>query len=370
MKKILNFAFVALLFSCSTDKEIKTINVSFPEAGTNFISWLDIFPDIEMISLSGEQAPMLGSSCNLFVHDNIYYVADPFNTEKMYRFDQNGKFLNSIGSQGRGPEEYTTINDVLVDEQGNIVVYPYGEGVLVIYSPDGKFLEKREQPHRFQKYFVHNGFNYYYVGIYTGQDYQLYVTDDNGQAIGEFLPQYSSVPTSMPNAQTFSLFDDVVNFCPTYGNEISRLQGDKMEVKYRFDFGRYNIPDEFYKLDRTDLISFFSSNSMAHLDAFYESKHCAVLQVMIQGAVELDPIFAVGVLDKRRDVWKWFNVDWKTDFVFFPHFYFDEEHAYFMASAELMREVSGLIERFPLLNTVTEGNDTVILKCETKNIKL
>jgi len=93
------------------------------------------------------------------------------------------------------------------------------------------------------------------------------------------------------------------------------------------------------------------------------------MQLMIQGAVELEPLFVVGILDKRKDIWKWFNLDWEKRYLYF-HMYFDDEYAYFLASAELMREMHGMTERFPLLNTISEGNDTVILKCKTESIKL
>ena len=370
MKKVFYFAFFALLFSCSTDKEIKTVKVSFPEAGTNFISWLDIFPDVEMIALTGEHAPMFAQRCHLFIHDNVYYVADFAHTNKVHRFDRDGRYLNSIGTQGRGPEEYTSLYDVLVDNRGNVVVHPFGagEGAVIVYSQDGIFLEKIEHPYISQKFFSHNGFNYHYTGVYTDQEYRLYVTDNNGQTVGEFLPQPPSAPLNYPNFQTFSLYNDAVSFCPPEGDDIYRLKDGKMEVKYRFDFGNYHITDEYYKAGPVTLRDFLASNTIAIKESFSENGHCAVLFVTIQGAIELPPTFVMGVLDKKKDLWRWFNWD-ESNFMQIP-LYFDEGHVYFLASAELMREEPGLAERFPLLNTISEGNDTVILKCRTDSVKL
>jgi len=369
MKKILYLSFIALMFSCSTNKGegVIEVKVSLPEIGTNFISWLDIFPDVEMIALSGEQAPAFGSYSSVFVHNNNYYIAELEATNKVYRFDQNGLYLNSIGSQGRGPEEYSSIYYLIVDDNGNVVVYPYGEGFLVTYSKDGTFMEKRELSYWFQRFFIHKEHNYYNVGVKTDQEYQLYVTNNNGEAVGEFLPQPPSAPLSFPNTQTFSLYDDVVYFCPSEDNGVYRLKNGEMEMRYHFDFGINNIPEEYYQRD--DIRDVLARNSIVLKDAFFESSHCAVLQVMIQGAVELEPTFAVGVFDKKKNIWKWFNIGWENSYIYFPYMYFDEEYAYFLASAELMREDSGLKERFPLLNTIT-GNDTVILKCKTESIKL
>ena len=363
MKKILYLCFIALLFSCSADNEIKAVKVSFPEAGTNIISWLNIFPDAEVIALTGEQLPMFGTYCKFIVDDSNYYIMNVA-TQRIHRLDLNGRYLNSIGAQGRGPEEYTFIQDVTLDNHGNISVQPIGEYALVTYSPDGTFLGRRELPYR-GRYFSHNGFNYHFVGLNTDQDYQLYVTDSNSQTIGEFLPQPPFSPFPFPPFRPFSLYDNTVNFCPAEGNDIYQLKDGKMEVKYRFDFGSYGITDEYYKKTIDELFASVSSNPIVYKYDFNESKYCAVLQTVIQGDVNLDPIGGYGVLDKKNDVWKWFN--FVSDSIYFV--YLDDEYAYLLASAELMREMPGLTERFPLLNTVTESNDTVILKCKTESIK-
>ena len=365
MKKIFYFGLIALLFSCSTDSEIKTVKASFPDAGTNIISWLDIFPDAEMIALTGEQLPMFGTYCKFIAHNGNYYVIEYGGSQRIHRFDKNGRYLNSIGTQGRGPEEYTFVQDVTVDDYGNIVVYPLSSGVLVTYSPDGTFIGRSELlfPAR---YFSHNGFNYHFVGVLTDQGHQLYVTDSNGQSVGEFLPQPQSAPLPFPPHTAFSLYDNSVNFCPAEGNEIYQLKDGKMEVKYRFDFGSYSITDEYYKKSFNDLVASLSSNPVVYKYEFYESKHCAVLGTVIQGDINEDPVMGYGVLDKKKDIWRWFNM--VDDSIFLV--YTDDEYAYFTASAELMREVPGLTERFPLLSTTTEGNDTVIFKCKTESIKL
>ena len=367
MKKILYISFIALLLSCSTNKGEGVIEVKalFPEAGTNLISWLDIFQDVEMIALAGEQLPMFGTYCKFIAHNNSYYIIEYGTSQKIHRFDKSGRYLNSIGTQGRGPEEYTFIQDVTMDDHGNIAVSSFYEDDLVIYSPDGTFIGKRELPFP-ARYFSHNGFNYHFVGLLSGQGYQLYVTDKDGQSVGEFLPQPQSAPLSFPPNTTFSLYDNTVNFCPAEGNEIYQLKDGKMEVKYRFDFGSYSITDEYYRKTMDELVASLSSNPVVYKYEFFESKHCAVLMTVIQGDINMDPIGGYGVLDKKKDTWRWFN--WKDDSIFLV--YIDDEYAYFTASAELMRELPGSTERFPLLNTVTESNDTVILKCKTESIKL
>ena len=364
MKKIFTLSFIVVLFSCAGNKGDQIIHVSFPNPSEKVISWLDIFPDAEMIRLTGEQLPVLNPQGYLIVHDNMYYVIDPYHTSKIYRFNQNGRYMNSIGSRGRGPNEYLYLTDVMVDNYGNVAIFSTGTNALLTYSPDGLLLERKEFPYSPERFASLNGFNYHYMGIVgAGMDYRLYVTDNSGETIGTLLPAPKS--PARPNAQTFSLYGNTLNVCPPEGSEIYQLKDGKMEVTYRFDFGAHNIPDEYYTYSTFNELSIFFTKGIAWKNAFYENKHCAILWIVIEAPTEFRLIY--GVLNKQKNVWKWFNGS-EGDFIFLQ--YLDEEYAYLTASPQEMKQVPGMVERFPLLNTLTDDDDIVILKCKTASVKL
>ena len=352
MKKIFTLSFIVVLFSCAGNKGDNIITVSLPNEGEDLISWLDIFPDAEMIRLTGEELPLLNFQATLTAQDNMYYVSDR-SSGKIFRFDQNGKYLNSIGSQGRGPKEYTFLMDAMIDDHGNIAVYDGQE--LVTYSPDGSFLEKKEVSYSTLRFFSFDGFNYHYVGN-TYDEYQLYVTDSSGEVV-EQLPSSSKGPT-MPNSRTFSLYGNTLYFCPGDGGYVYQLKNGKAEVKYGFNFKEYHTPDE-YDFD------YLLSHTVAFKNAFYENRHCAILWVLITRGVEVS--FVYGIQNKQQNIWKWFSWD-EGDFVLLQCF--DEEYAYFTADPAEMKQIPGMVERFPLLNTLTNNDSMVILKCKTASIKL
>ena len=158
MKKPFYLSFLLLLFSCAGNKGDQIIHVSYPNEGEKAISWLDIFPDAEMIRLTGEQVPVLSPHNSLIVHNNMYYVIDPRHTYKIYRYNQNGRYMNSIGAKGRGSNEYIYLTDVMVDNYGNIAIHSMGESALLTYSPDGQFLERKEFPYSPERFFSLKGF--------------------------------------------------------------------------------------------------------------------------------------------------------------------------------------------------------------------
>lgn len=249
MKHLFYLSFVVLLFSCSAPKEENSlVHVSLPAEGTEFVAWFDMFPDMEMICLTGENKPMFPLFSNLIVCDDAYYVIDQAQSQQVFRFNKDGKYLNSIGAFGRGPNEYLDITDVIVGNKGNVSIYSKNLGIVFTYSPDGVLLEKKELPYATERFISHKGFNYHYVGTASYQyevtaanpgDYRLYVTDNNGQTVGKYLP--SPIAPALPNMQTFSRNGDILYLCPAEGNDIYQLENGKIQTKYSFDFGEYNL---------------------------------------------------------------------------------------------------------------------------------
>ena len=364
MKKFLFTIPAVLLLSCAANNGNNIINASLPNAGEDILSWLDIFPDTEMIRLTGEQLPILSPWSELIVSNNTYYVIDPRHTHQIHRFNQNGNYLNSIGSQGRGPNEYLHLTDVMVDDNGNITIHSVGESSLLTYSPEGLFLERKELSYSPERFASLNGFNYHYMGTAgAGMDYRLYVTDKSGETIGALLP--SPTAPSTPSTRTFSQYGSTLNLCPSEGNDIYQLKDGKMEIKYSFNFGIYTIPDEYYKCsDYRELLDFFAKG-MALKHAFYENGHCAILLIIIDTLKELRTIY--GILDKKKNTWRWFNGD-EGDYISLP--FLDDKYVYFPADPEQMKQVPGMSDRFPVLKTVTDTEGIVILKARTASIKL
>ena len=367
MKNTLYFLTTILLFSCSTNKGDNVVNVSFSTENADFVSWLDIFPDMEMIRLTGEQMPILSPMSILIFRNNIYYVIDPFNTKKVHRFDQKGSYLNSIGSFGRGPNEYLYITDVMIDKHDNVMIYSgVRQGVLLTYSPNGALISRVEIPKAPQRYISLNGYHYHYMGNGSNMDYQLYVKNDNGQTVGQFLPS-STVPT-VQHRGTFSLYGETLIFCPPDDNNIYQIHNGKMEVRYRFDFGKYNLPDEYYRINnQTDFYDYLESKTVTYKNSFDENDHCAIFVVynMTNG---VDMKFVMGILHKQKNIWRWFNWNPDNDFIFFM--LFDGEYAYFTADPTLLKQTPGMTDRFPLLNTVTDNEGVVILRSKTSTANL
>jgi len=75
------------------------------------------------------------------------FVADPVNS-RIEKFDNNGNFLSTLGSQGTGDGQFLNAEEVAVDQQGNVFVPDNQQNVggptnqVSKFDSNGKFLFK------------------------------------------------------------------------------------------------------------------------------------------------------------------------------------------------------------------------------------
>ena len=67
-------------------------------------------------------------------------------------FDRSGNFLGSIGSIGRGPGEYSSLYDDIIDCKNELIyLAPTMSDRILVYSTSGQFVKDIVKPHRMQK---------------------------------------------------------------------------------------------------------------------------------------------------------------------------------------------------------------------------
>jgi sugar lactone lactonase YvrE len=72
-----------------------------------------------------------------------FYVLGRF-ASRVFKFDRTGRFVNTIGSRGNEPGQFSAVNAIAVDSQGRIYVSD-SKGVQV-FAPDGRYLDVFDIP--------------------------------------------------------------------------------------------------------------------------------------------------------------------------------------------------------------------------------
>lgn len=144
MKSIHLFpVFLAVFFSCQSSTETTEIPV-WPVAEqmeqARPESFLKAATEIKRIPLETSDSILIREITQLVAVDSLFFAQ---HDNRCSVFDQDGKFLRNIGSQGEGPNEYQRLNQFFIKD-GNVYLYEAEPEIVRIYTPEGIF--KRDFP--------------------------------------------------------------------------------------------------------------------------------------------------------------------------------------------------------------------------------
>jgi|GEM_PF-6356246 len=206
----------------------------------------------------------------LYLTDNeIIAVNKPQKT--IFIFDKaTGALKHTIFHGGKGPQEYTTITDVLFDEQQkNFEILDRSSKKLVIYNFKGDFLKSCR---------IEN-INESGLGFYKTTHYYFFdraiasfgKIDGNRIAVYDaenfkFPKSFFPFPKSMKKfnflySHTMDLYSDTLYFLPLFDNKIYRLSSEGLLPEYEIDFpGKVEInTDEMEEIDDAGSLEYYMS---------------------------------------------------------------------------------------------------------------
>ena len=85
---------------------------------------------------------MIGCINQIFVDDSTFTIIDNSITERIFRFDRNGKYIGAIGSKGKARGEYIGLGCASKTDNGNLAITDRLSKKLIIYSTDGNVVEE------------------------------------------------------------------------------------------------------------------------------------------------------------------------------------------------------------------------------------
>ena len=130
------------MLSCTHQKKVNTkipqINLSkaYDGKAVNLSSFAN---SIEYIPLETTDSSFIGQISQIQLTKDYIFVTDRI-LDRMLIFDRSGKFLNQIGSKGKGPREYRNIFTFTTDTTGqNVYLYSITDRILH-YSVQNKYI--------------------------------------------------------------------------------------------------------------------------------------------------------------------------------------------------------------------------------------
>lgn len=231
-----------LIVSCQrtqkmAENQILTFDLSEVPKITN-IALSDLgFVDIEYIPLETNELNLISGIDNIYFNDyniNKIIVGDGYylikNGERIFKFNDNGSFITTIGTVGRGPDEINNIGDLVIDkERQEISILSGWQKKIFVYSENGQFLRTLNIPFYIHEFSLFEGRIIGYCGRNSGKNVNSFVVmETNGQIVAEFRNRY--------------LFDQKSGYGFTHENLFYGFN-DKLYVKEIFSDTIYSIEE-------------------------------------------------------------------------------------------------------------------------------
>lgn len=313
MKKFWLFVFsTAIILSCtnSGDDNDALVTISVDPAKGSSLNRSDLMNLVNVIQLGSQEQNALGSVSRFRVM-NDYFLVSGFG---LALYDQHGRFLNTIGNNGRGPGEYLTISGLAVDNN-HIKVLDRTQQKVLVFSPKGRFVSEFSLGFFGQAmHELDDGFVIYSGNETNEKEMRLFWFDPDFKIRGTALArQAERAYLNVFDKTNFFSFNDHLRFLWAYDNMIYSLKPEKkgleLEKTYFVDFGLNQIPGAFFDRSFSNIMEFETALNQTdyagRISGFYENENLVWFAFRYRGdflyAIYSKQDGAVQVVDKLKD---------------------------------------------------------------------
>lgn len=250
----------------------------------------DVIYDIELIPLETTSKSIIGNIHNILYDSNFYFIHDMRNN-KLLRFSESGKFLNSIGSIGKGPQELLRIKDVAINTKKKFIsILDSKSRKISRYRYSGEFIDSKPFYYMVSEHEYGNNSLVFGASIVQKnkdipliESYRLILADTNSSPLGLAFktPENSFIYETI---KPLRKFNNSIYYHQPFSNGIWKVKDNSLIPFIKFEFEKNGFPDEVWKkeISTNELISlkdkhvYFSGNYISNDDfsffKFYSNK--------------------------------------------------------------------------------------------------
>lgn len=250
------FSFFLFLAGCGNQSKPVSVEqeiITPLSAGNAVDDLLPYIDSVEVVPLETTGKALIGLVGKILLLPNGNVLIK--STASMFMFSPEGKFLFQIGKNGRGPEEYLTIDDVCLSQDAR-ELWILGECEIVKYSTEtGRFIRKTtlELPEICNGFDAiasgpgHSAFLYYCPQMdennFSEDFYCLYRYDEQGRILQKFLPRKDY---GLNIALITQASDNRYILRPQDSDNICYYLSDSLPVpRVKIDFGKETIKNRY-----------------------------------------------------------------------------------------------------------------------------
>ncbi len=241
------FVFLILLsFSCTSKKDSEnkkklSINLDIK----NSIKYSALADEIEYMLLQTNEKDLLVQPYKFIFRDSLIFIQERF-SNRIFLFDELGKFKNTIGSPGVGPHENINMDDFSIF-QDTVWIKDADTGKFLAFDFDGKPLLERKSPLMRSFFSKGEGFLLSYTNNNSDVGFKIIRIDNENSIKGYFSIGEFFINELGGLINTFSFHENTEKYyflIPHTHEIVSFNKEGVLEQSVKLDFGKHNFKGE------------------------------------------------------------------------------------------------------------------------------
>jgi hypothetical protein len=222
--------------------------------------------DVSTVKLNLKQGELIGNVDQLIVKKDRFYIRDKV-SKTVWVFNLSGSLIYKINNYGKGPGEYSGLDNILVDEKKKeLLIFDQSLDKVIYYNLlNGNYKKQQGFEYSFKsvikdnnKFFVHTNkaINFEFKSSEQKLDsvnFNLIVFDENFKCLEKKFPYDTKMHPSgisFSFGEHFSSYKDSYLFMESFNDTIFSIKNEKLTPKCIVDFENKEKID-FYHLNRS-----------------------------------------------------------------------------------------------------------------------
>lgn len=301
------------LFAGCHPKPLSTASEQVTYPGAILSSLTELMDAIEVIRLQHGDSILTDDRVRLLQQDSSFYLVDILGEQNIYRFAYDGRFLNKIGEKGQGPEEFSSMLDIDIEEKSDcvhVLSQPYC--TIVCYSKNGTFKERKTGGYP-RKRFLQVGKRL--LAGYGDRTLLLYLNDSLHVTDSVRLIQFFMDKIPYP-IQKFSSFADRSFFWQFPFPTIHRIISDTVQQALFFDF-----KDQYIPTPTTPQRESIEDKKITCISKYWENSSYALAEIGTREKKQKIMQNIYGLKNKASGQWQWMEYITTPEKPFIPDWY-------------------------------------------------
>ena len=236
-----------------TSEQKKGRIISVDPENVSGISFYELFSCVELIPLETNDNSLIKSVTKLISAGNKFYILDK-DQGALFIFYKDGRYISKIQTLGRGPGEYTLLEDFTINEFNNNIELLNPRGEVLVYDTNGVFKERIRIPVRAIHYFANlsEALTVFYSQyepnklIYYSREEERIVKEE--YQVPDFIVRETPLISSY---SPFSTYNGKVTFFQGFTDTIYEFRDTNLSPRYIWDHGEYNLKINKIAMDKT-----------------------------------------------------------------------------------------------------------------------